>query len=298
MTDTPRPVVPFTTPRSFTLGDWKLHLITDGRFWLDGGAMFGVIPKVLWSRVIECDERNRIPLALNCFLIQTGAMNVLIDTGVGTKEDEKFRDIYRLEQDGLLLHELERLGVKNTDINWVINTHLHFDHCGGNTVCEGDQVRPTFPKATYFVQRGELEAARCPDERSRASYMSKNWESIGSSLQSLDGDCELMRGISVFLSPGHTACHQSVRVERAGRVLVFLGDIMPTVNHIRLPWIMGYDLYPVTTLETKKNLLPQMADEKWLLIFEHEAFHPIGHVGREESGKYCFKEATNVEALV
>ncbi|MBI4455221.1 MAG: MBL fold metallo-hydrolase [Acidobacteria bacterium] len=255
--------------------------------------MFGVIPKALWSRVIESDEKNRIPLALNCLLIQAGEKNILVDTGAGTKENAKFRDIYRADPVGMLLPQLEHLGVKDVDIHWVINTHLHFDHCGGNTRYDGAQERPAFPKATYFVQRGEMEAARFPNERNRASYLSRNWACIGSRFELLDGECELMPGISVFPSPGHTAHHQSVRVEREGRVVVFLGDVMPTVNHIALPWIMSYDLYPVTTLETKKRLLSQMVDEEWLSIFEHEAFRPLGRVCREED-KFLFEEAQDL----
>jgi glyoxylase-like metal-dependent hydrolase (beta-lactamase superfamily II) len=271
------------------MGDWKLHLLSDGRFWLDGGAMFGVIPKVLWSRVIQSDEKNRIPLGLNSLLIQTPEKTVLVDTGIGAKEDAKFRDIFRIDQGSTLISQLEAVGVAAEDIDCVINTHLHFDHCGGNTMIAGDQIRPTFARATYLVQRGEMEAARFPNERSRASYLAKNWESIGASFELLDGDAELLPGISVFVTPGHTAHHQSVRVERAGKVLVFLADIMPTVNHIALPWIMGFDLYPVTTLATKKKLLPRMAEENWLLVFEHEAFRPVGRVYRD-GDKYLFKE--------
>lgn len=279
----------YPTPRSFSLSDWRLHLISDGRFRLDGGAMFGVIPKTLWSRVITPDEKNRIPLALNCLLIQAGARTILIETGIGGKEDAKSREIYQIDPAGALLQQLELCGVRNTDVDWVINTHLHFDHCGGNTLKDGDRERPSFPNATYLVQRREMEIARRPDERSRASYLPRNWESIGSALELLEGNCELMSGISVFLSPGHTAWHQSVRIERAGQVAVFLGDVMPTVNHVALPWIMGYDLYPLTTLETKKALLPSMADEGWLLIFGHEAFRPLGKVYLE-AGKYLFRE--------
>ncbi len=251
--------------------------------------MFGVIPKVLWSRVIESDEKNRIPMGLNCLLVQTGEKNILIDTGIGAKEDAKFRDIFRIDPVGALLPQLQAVEVGPQNIDWVINTHLHFDHCGGNTVLDGDGARPTFPRATYFVQRGEMEAARFPNERSRASYLAKNWESIGSNFELLDGDCELLPGFSVFVTPGHTAHHQSVQVERAGKVVVFLADIMPTVNHIALPWIMGFDLYPVTTLETKKKLLPRMAEEDWLLIFEHEAFRQMGRVYRD-GNKYLFNE--------
>jgi glyoxylase-like metal-dependent hydrolase (beta-lactamase superfamily II) len=280
-----------TTPYSFSLGDWKLHLVSDGRFRLDGGAMFGVVPKVLWSRVIEPDEKNRIPMGLNCLLIQTGEKQILVDTGIGTKEDAKFRDIFRMEPYGTLLPQLQGLGVGSEDIDWVINTHLHFDHCGGNTVTEDRRERPAFPKATYFVQHGEMEAARFPNERNRASYLARNWELIGRQWQLLEGDCELMPGLSVFVTPGHTAHHQSVMVERKGQRVVFLADIMPTIHHIALPWIMGFDLYPVTTLETKKKLLPRIVDENWLLIFEHEAFRPLGRIYREGE-KYLFREDT------
>ncbi|MBI3940637.1 MAG: MBL fold metallo-hydrolase [Acidobacteria bacterium] len=277
----------FPTPYTLSLADWKLHLISDGRFRLDGGAMFGVVPKTLWSPVIEPDEKNRIPMALNCLLIQAAGKTILVDTGIGAKEDDKFREIYRMDPVGTLLQQMQLCGVKNTDVDWVINTHLHFDHCGGNTVHDGEGERPTFPNATYFVQRGEMEAARHPDVRSRASYVSRNWESTVPALQLLDGNCELMSGISVFLSPGHTAYHQSVQVERDGQVVVFLGDLMPTIHHISVPWIMGYDLYPLISMDTKKTLLPRMASEQWLLIFEHEPFQPVGRV-HGEGRKFVF----------
>lgn len=276
-------------PRTIHLGNWKLHLVSDGRFWLDGGAMFGVIPKPLWSRVIACDERNRIPLGLNCLLIQTGESNILVDTGIGTKEDAKAKEIYRMEPAGILMEQLAAVGVSPGDIDWVINTHLHFDHCGGNTARVGNTERPAFPNATFFVQAGEMHDARNSNERNRASYLPRNWESIGSKWELLQGDVNLARGISVFETPGHTAHHQSVRVEKDGKTVVFLADVMPTIHHISLPWIMGYDLYPMTTLESKRKLLPRMVDENWLLIFEHEAFKPVGRVVKD-AGKHVFVE--------
>jgi glyoxylase-like metal-dependent hydrolase (beta-lactamase superfamily II) len=252
---------------------------------LDGGAMFGVVPRTLWRTRIEPDDRNRIPLALRCLLVEHQDGLVLIDTGLGNKEEPKFLDIYGVENEGLegatqLEDALASAGFLPRDIRWVINTHLHFDHAGGNTTMDPElendprrHVRPTFPQATYLVQRGELEFARHTNERTRASYLPHNFEPVAAAdrWRLIEGDTEVLPGISVRLTPGHVPYHQVVVLSDGGETAVFLGDLFPTTAHLPLPWIMGYDLEPLRTLESKRALLGQATAEGWQFIFEHDA---------------------------
>ena len=246
--------------------------------------MFGVVPRTLWKTRIEPDERNRIPLAMRCLLIEHSDGVVLVDTGLGNKEDAKFLDIYGVENEGLegatqLEDALASAGFLPRDVKWVINTHLHFDHAGGNTTMDPDleddprrHVRPTFPNATYVVQRAELEFARHTNERTRASYLPPNFEPIAAAgrWHLLDGEGEVLPGISVRLTPGHVPFHQSVMLRDGGDTAVFLADLIPTVAHLPLPWIMGYDLEPLRTLESKRRLLEEAVAGGWRLIFEHD----------------------------
>jgi glyoxylase-like metal-dependent hydrolase (beta-lactamase superfamily II) len=279
-----------TLHHSFTIGKFRCHTLEGGRQRLDGGAMFGVVPKPLWSTRIEPDERNRIPLAMRCVLVEHPDGLVLIDTALGNKEDAKFLDLYGVENQGLegatqLEDALASAGFLPRDVRWVINTHLHFDHAGGNTTMDPDlendprrHVRPTFPKATYIVQEGELEFARHTNERTRASYLSHNFEPIAAAgrwkLQ--QGDGELLPGISVRLTPGHVPFHQTVILHDRGDTAVFLGDLCPTTAHLPLPWIMGYDVEPLRTLESKRALLSEAVSKGWRLIFEHDPRVAIG----------------------
>ncbi|MFQ5739603.1 MAG: MBL fold metallo-hydrolase [Acidobacteriota bacterium] len=271
-------------------GNLEVHPISDGRIWLDGGAMFGVVPKPLWEKKVTPDGRNRIPLGLNCLLIQSGAENVLIDTGCGHKYSEKDLQIYRIEHQTNVAGELERLDLKPKDVDIVVNTHLHFDHCGGNTVRRGRAVVPTFPNATYFVQRREYEDACRPNERTRATYLRENWEPIVESgrLHLVDGDEEIVPGLTAVPTPGHTLGHQSIKVRSGGRILFFIGDLCPTSAHVPLPWIMGYDLEPLTTLATRREIYRQAASEDWLLFFEHDPVLLCGRL-RQEEGKYVLQ---------
>jgi glyoxylase-like metal-dependent hydrolase (beta-lactamase superfamily II) len=251
---------------------------------LDGGAMFGVVPRTLWKTRIEPDDRNRIPLAMRCLLVEHGDGLVLIDTALGNKEDPKFLDIYGVENQGLegatqLEDALASAGFLPRDVRWVINTHLHFDHAGGNTTMDPElendprrHIRPTFPNATYVVQRGELEFARHTNERTRASYLAHNFEPIATAdrWRLIEGDTELLPGISLRLTPGHVPFHQAVIIQDGGDTAVFVGDLFPTSAHLPLPWIMGYDLEPLRTLESKRALLGQAVAEGWRLIFEHD----------------------------
>ncbi|HEV8305491.1 MAG TPA: MBL fold metallo-hydrolase [Gemmatimonadales bacterium] len=263
--------------------------------------MFGVVPKTLWERRIPADGRNRIPLALRCLLVEHPDGLVLIDTGIGNKEDEKFRDIYGVENAGAegrtrLEDALRELGHGPDDIRWVINTHLHFDHAGGNTyrdpveqAPDSPTVRPSgrptqvsFPRARYVVQRGELEFARHTNERTAGSYLTHNFDGVAFTL--LDGESEPLPGIRCLPTPGHVPFHQSVLVESGGERACFLADLVPTSAHLPLPWIMGYDLEPLVTLESKRRLYQRAEGEGWLLVFEHDPVVVGGRLGREGKG--------------
>jgi glyoxylase-like metal-dependent hydrolase (beta-lactamase superfamily II) len=273
-----------TLQRSFQVGGLRCHALEGGRQRLDGGAMFGVVPRTLWKTRIEPDERNRIPLAMRCILVEHSDGLVLIDTALGNKEDAKFLDIYGVENEGLegatqLEDALASAGFLPRDVKWVINTHLHFDHAGGNTTMDPDlendprrHIRPTYPNATYVVQRGELEFARHTNERTRVSYLPHNFEPIVAAdrWRLLDGNEEVLPGIAVRLTPGHVPFHQAIMIQDRGETAVFVGDLFPTTAHLPLPWIMGYDLEPLRTLESKRALLAEAIRGSWRLILEHD----------------------------
>jgi glyoxylase-like metal-dependent hydrolase (beta-lactamase superfamily II) len=273
-----------TLQTSFSVGRLRCHALEGGRQRLDGGAMFGVVPRTLWKTRIEPDERNRIPLAMRCILIEHSDGLVLIDTALGNKEGAKFLDIYGVENQGLegatqLEDALASTGFLPRDVKWVINTHLHFDHAGGNTTMDPDlendprrHIRPTFPAAAYVVQRGELEFARHINERTRASYLPHNFDPVSAAdrWQLLEGDRQILPGISVRLTPGHVPYHQAVMIQDSGETAVFVGDLFPTAAHLPLPWIMGYDLEPLRTLESKRALLADAVRGGWRLLFEHD----------------------------
>jgi len=276
------------THTTFTVGRLRCHALEGGRQHLDGGAMFGVVPKPLWERRIPADARNRIPLALRCVLVEHDAGLILIDTGLGNKEDEKFRDIYGVDNGGKhgptqLEDALAGLGHKPADVRWVINTHLHFDHAGGNTWRDGaGAVRPSFPAATYVVQKRELEFARHTNERTAASYLKHNFDPI--TFRLVDGETEVLPGIRCLPTPGHVPYHQSILVENGGDRACFLADLVPTSAHLPLPWIMGYDLEPLVTLESKRRLYARAEAEGWLLWFEHDPVVVAGRLGRDGKG--------------
>ncbi len=272
------------------LGRFQLHRISDGELRLDGGAMFGIVPRVLWERKTEPDERNRVRLGLNCLLIRTGNENILVDTGCGNKYSQKELDIYGIVHPTDVVGELRRVGLQPEDLDFVINTHFHFDHCGGNTRWQGDAVVPTFPRATYVVRREEYEAATHINQRTAGSYFSHNWESVENAgkLQILEQDGEIVPGVSVVHTPGHTLGHQSVRVESEGQIVFYLADLCPTSVHVPLPWIMGYDLFPLTTLEIRKRIYRQAIEEEWLLFFEHDPKITSGYLSEKE-GRFALE---------
>ena len=273
------------------IGALTVHAIQAGGQKLDGGAMFGVVPKPLWQKRIPADERNRIQLGMRCLLIEHPSGLILIDTGAGNKEDDKFKDIYGLENEGaggvtMLEDGLAQIGVRPEEVVIVINTHLHFDHAGGNTRSGRDgSVQISFPNATYIVKRGEYEYATNTNERTAASYFERNFTPVEAAgkIEFVSREKEIVKGIRVIATPGHTPYHQSILIESVGERALYLGDLAPTASHLPLPWIMGYDVEPLVTLETKRRILKQAMEEDWLLIFEHDATTAWGRV--EHDGK-------------
>jgi glyoxylase-like metal-dependent hydrolase (beta-lactamase superfamily II) len=261
------------------LGDYRVEIIQDTEFRLDGGAMFGVVPRKLWSQVCPPDDENRIRMNMNCVFIDTGAEKVLIETGIGDKWTTKQVSIYGIDRARPLSETLEtRTGCAADDITIVVNTHLHFDHAGGNTKLDSS-AKPvaTFPNARYFVSRAELEHAEQPTERDRASYLPDNWRPLIESgqLETKDSDYEVVPGLKMETIAGHNRSMQCWRLERDGKTMFGFADLVPMRAHVRLPWIMGYDLFPVETLEAKKRLLPEAAREHWLCLFYHDADEPL-----------------------
>ncbi len=268
------------------LGDLEVRYLDGGGFGLDGGAMFGVVPRVLWEKKSPPDDRNRIRMRANSLLVRAHGKTILVETGNGTKMDAKLRDIYNVQDGDPLIDALARDGVHPEQIDLVINTHLHFDHCGGNTRTVGDRILPTFRRARYVVQRGELEHAMNPTQRDRASYFPENFAPISKEgLWSLkEGDAEILPGISVERVPGHNADIQAVLLRGGGQTLAFVADLIPTRHHISLPWIMAYDLYPLQTLETKRQWISRMLAGKWIVVFGHDPDVPAARL-REVGGK-------------
>jgi glyoxylase-like metal-dependent hydrolase (beta-lactamase superfamily II) len=274
------------------IGSLVVHAIRAGEMRLDGGAMFGVVPKPLWEKRIPADDRNRIPMTMRCLLIEHPSGLVLIDTGAGNKENAKFKDIYGIENDGAdgltwLEDGLRQIGVTPTDISLVINSHLHFDHAGGNTRTRPDgSLEIAFPNATYIVKRGEFDYATHTNERTAASYFDRNYVPLESAdkIEFVSREREIVKGIRVVPTPGHTPFHQSILIESAGERAFYFADLVPTAAHLPLPWIMGYDVEPLVTLETKRRILKQAVDEQWLVMFEHDAATAWGRVAVDAKG--------------
>jgi glyoxylase-like metal-dependent hydrolase (beta-lactamase superfamily II) len=272
------------------LGDMELHYLDGGTFWLDGGAMFGVVPKPLWEKKSAPDDRNRIRLRANSLLVRAAGKNVLIETGNGTNWDAKLRNIYGVADGDPLVDSLAKAGASPEEIDLVINTHLHFDHAGGNTRIVDGRAVPSFRKAQYVVQRGELQHAMAPTERDRGSYFVENFEPISESgqWQLAQGDQEILPGISVVKIPGHNADIQAVTISGGGKTVVFVADLFPTRHHIAVPWIMAYDLYPLTTLETKRHWLSEIVKNKWIVVFGHDPEHAAATL-HERDGKIHYE---------
>jgi glyoxylase-like metal-dependent hydrolase (beta-lactamase superfamily II) len=290
-----------------TLGDFELSIFSDGTYPLDGGAFFGVVPKLMWSRKVAADEKNYVTTGLNSLLIRTGKQTVLIETGMGNKLSERMIKFYG--QPAQLLANLAEGGVSPEDVDIVINTHLHFDHCGWNTVRDRNgKIVPTFPRAKYYAPEGEWQYARKPSERDAISYIPDNYDPLVQSGQMtlLKGGEEIVPGISVRAFPGHTANMQGVIIQSPGenphisqktrdvghpRTACYISDLVPTTAHIDLTWGMSFDLYPLQTIESKKQYYEKAIPEKWLTVFTHDAKTPWAYVERDAAGKMVARAA-------
>ena len=263
-------------------GEFELFVVSDGTFRLDGGAMFGTIPKMLWERTNPADDRNRILMGLNCLLIRTPTENILVDTGLGNAYDEKFAFLYGVDKSETdLLRSLAAAGVQAADINKVILTHLHFDHAGGNCFQkEEGKFKPTFPNAVYYINEGELAYAKEPDPRSSPSYLSYTWEPLEKRGQValISGEVEVATGVAIMPAPGHTPNHQIVTVQSGGLTACFLADLVPTPSHLRTHYVMGFDLDALTAMKNKERVLKQAQAENWLLVFEHSPEVKAGYL--------------------
>ncbi len=258
------------------IGKYEIYAIETGRFKLDGGAMFGIVPKTIWEKLNPSDEKNRIELALRTLLIIGNDKRILVDTGIGKKWEEKYTEIYGIDHTKYTLEDsLAKIGLKTDDITDVILTHLHFDHAGGATMIDSDGIiKPTFKNATYYVQKRNLELAMNPNEKDRASYLPENFLPLieFNQLEIIEGEFEIFDGIEIITSDGHTFGQQLVKVSDGEKTIVYCGDLIPTSSHIPIPYVMAYDLQPLITMEEKKKLLKRAVDENWILFFEHDPY--------------------------
>lgn len=263
---------------SFRLGDFELTAFSDGTYYLDGGAFFGIIPKILWQKKIQADELNRVATGLNSVLVRTGKQTVLIETGIGNKLGERMQRIY--EPQAKLFENLKAGGVSPEEIDIVINSHLHFDHCGWNTVRRDGKIVPTFPKATYYAPRGEWEVGREQRERDAISYISENYDPLIESgqMRLLEGDAKIAPGISTRTYSGHTRSMQAIMLESDGQTACYISDLIPTTAHLDLTWGMAFDLYPLETIANKKRFYAEAVPGKWLVMFTHDVNTPWGYV--------------------
>jgi glyoxylase-like metal-dependent hydrolase (beta-lactamase superfamily II) len=255
------------------IGPYTIHSVDTGFFSLDGGAMFGVVPWVFWSKTNTPDERQRIRLAARCWLIQGNGRTILVDDGNGTKWSDKLKDIYRLDTSTSdLLSSLRKLGVSREDVSDVILTHLHFDHAGGSTILDNGKLVPTFPKARYYVQKKHWELSQNPSDKDRASFMHDDFNPLMDQkvLELVDGEFEMFPGIEVLVCNGHTSAQQLPKITDGKTTMLFCCDLVPTVAHIPYPYIMAYDVRPLVTLEEKKRILPRAFEEQWILFLEHD----------------------------
>lgn len=275
------------------IGNYEVCPIPTGIFGLDGGAMFGTVPKVLWEKSNPPDEKNRIPMEARALLLRSPSRNILIDCGnggdfvakYGDKLGNKFQEMYNVSGGGLL-HSLRAFGIEAEDVHDVILTHLHFDHAGGGTTQRSGKLVPTFPKARYFIQKANLETAENPNIREKASYFAANFQPLldHKVVTVLEGEKNnFLPGISVLISNGHTKGHQMVKISDGEKTLLYCGDVVPTSSHVRLAWIMGYDLEPLTLIDEKTKVLSRAADEGWYLYFEHDPYCDAARIARQGS---------------
>jgi glyoxylase-like metal-dependent hydrolase (beta-lactamase superfamily II) len=280
-----------------TIGDARVTVLNGGNFRLDGGAMHGVVPKTLWSKLVSCDPLNRCEYATRCLLIEAAGKRVLVETGNGDKFSPKLKDIYGIDHDRAIGDALREVGLAPEDIDFVVMTHMHFDHSGGTTRHSktGSGLAPVFPRARHVVQRREWEDATHPHERNQASYLQENVKPLGDAglMQLVEGEAEIVPGVRVIPTPGHTAGHQSVLIgawDPGAPKALFLGDVVPTAVHTKLPWVMGYDLEPARTVETKRALFTRALQEDWLLLWGHDKDNAGGRLGIDKDGNFVVRE--------
>ena len=271
------------------LGDFELTFLSDGNYFLDGGQFFGIVPKVLWSRKVDADEQNCVITGLNSVLVRTEKQNILIETGIGNKLGEKMRQIYQPQ--AKLLESLNAAGMRPEEINIVINSHLHFDHCGWNTVIENGKAAPTFPNARYYAPHDEWEVAKLQRERDAVSYISDNYDPLirSGQMELLTQDSEIAPGISTRTYPGHTRSMMAILIQSGGQTACYISDLIPTTAHLDLTWGMSFDLYPLETIENKKRFYKEAIPGKWLVLFTHDPKVPAAHLEVNEKQKIVAK---------
>lgn len=280
-------------PAKYQVGDFAIDVVSDGELRLDGGAVFGLVPRLLWEPVVgseKVDAQHRIPLGLNCMLVRRGSDLLLVETGMGNKHTSAVREKAYPGDYGYLLEALASAGVAPDEVTAVANTHLHADHCGWNTVRREGAVVPTFPNARYFIQAGEYEAATHPNERTRGTYFAENFAPLMASgqLELVDGEREILPGVHFLPTPGHTADHASIVLSSQGETAIYTGDLVHHAVQIERPaWIPAFDVLPLVTLETKKRLAERAIRERALLICVHNAYPGVGRL-TETDGKRQF----------
>lgn len=276
------------------IGDYNIHLIKTGLFRLDGGAMFGVVPKPLWSRTNPADDANRIQMCTNSLLLDNGKKKILIDTGMGHKLSKKMNEIYAVDfSENTLINSLERLNIKREDITDVLLTHLHFDHTGGSTYYDEEKkLKITFPNATHYVQEKHLEWAQNPTERDKASFITNNFEPLVENkfLKTVSGEYKFDDFISTIPVNGHTRDMQMIKISDGENTILYAADLLPMSAHVPLPYIMGYDLFPLVTLEEKRKHLTEAVEKDWVVFFEHDPFTPAARIGLSDKG-FFIKES-------
>ncbi len=278
------------TVDNISLGNFTVYGLRDGFFYLDGGSMFGVVPKVLWEKIYTPDEQNRIKMGLNSLLVQTDQDLILVETGIGSGLNPKVASFYSVEREPGLLGAIQNLGFDPHNIDYVINTHLHFDHCGGNTQEVGKREwAPAFPNAQYIIQKGEWEYALQPCYRDKPSYMRHNFLPLKAQdcLRLVEGETLITEGVEVVMASGHTSHHQCVKISSGNKTLFFLGDMVPMSAHVGLSYIMSYDLYPLETLANKIKYLERAIAEDWVVAFVHDAQFFFGRIAKKENKYSC-----------
>ena len=274
------------------IGNYKLYSIVTSQFSLDGGAMFGIIPKVIWEKEASADQLNRINMVTRSLLLIGNGRNIIIDTGNGDKWDKKYKSIYNIRLDKVNLNNsLSKVGLSPDNITDVICTHLHFDHAGGNTTYNNDQIVPTFPNAQYWVHKDNWDLANSPTEKDKGSYLEENWKVLAqnSMIKFINGKSDIFLGIDLFISNGHTTGMAHPIIKDSSKTVFYAADMFPMACHIPLNWIMAYDINPIQTIKEKKYLLSKIVDENWIIFFEHDPIRQAGTV-KEKNGIYDLKE--------